>query len=119
MSRESFINRDKDHGNASYRRARKQEKELAVRLGGRRTAASGSKGEKGDVRVRGLLRVEAKTTKHKSFSVTLDMVNQIEDAALGSDELPCILVEFITPEGKPVREVAIVPSYVLFDLIQK
>lgn len=117
MSRDSFVSRDEKRGNASYRRSRVQEKKLADRLGGRRTSASGSKDEKGDVRVRRLVRVEAKTTKHRSFSVTLDMVREIETAALTSDELPFILVEFINEQGKPIAELCVVPSYVLDDLI--
>lgn len=111
------MNRDERKGNSSYRRSRKQEKELATRLGGRKTPASGSKGEKGDVRVRGILRIEAKTTKHKSFSVTLDMIEQIEDAALCSDELPCIVIEFNDGAGKKIKEVAVVPTYILDDLV--
>ena len=107
------MNRDKERGNPSYRRSRKQEKEIAERLGGRRTAASGSKDEKADIRVRGVLRIEAKTTKHKSFSVTLDMINQVEEAALSCAETPAILIEFLDAQGKPIKEVAVVPSYVL------
>jgi hypothetical protein len=117
MSRESFINRDERKGNSSYRRSRKQEKELATRLGGKKTLASGSKSEKGDVRVRGVLRIEAKTTKHKSFSVTLEMIRQIEEAALGSNELPCIVIEFNDGAGKKVKEVAVVPTYILDELV--
>lgn len=119
MTRASFINRDELKGNSSYRRSRKQEKELATRLGGKKTLASGSKSEKGDVRVRGVLRIEAKTTKHKSFSVTIDMVRQIEDAALCSDELPCIVIEFNDGAGKKVKEIAVVPTYVLDELVNR
>lgn len=117
MSLRSFMNRDKEKGHPSYRRSRKQEKELAVRLGGRRTAASGSKDEKGDVRLRRVVRLEAKTTQNKSFSVTLEMVGQIEDAALAANELPIIAIEFTNGRGKKIKEVAVVPMYVL-DLIR-
>jgi len=116
MSLASFMGRDKDRGNASYRRSRKQEKALATRLGGKVTPASGSKDEKGDVRVKGVFRIEAKTTKHKSFSVTLDMLRQIEDAASLSGELPIIVIEFINEQGRPLKEVAVVPTYVLDSL---
>ncbi len=118
MSLKSFMNRDKDRGNPSYRRSRKQEKELAGSIGGRKTAASGSKDEKGDVRLKRVVRIEAKTTKHKSFSVTLDMIRQIEDAALAADEMPVIAIEFNNGAGKKVKEVAVVPMYVL-DLIRQ
>lgn len=113
MSLKSFMERDKVKGNASYRRSRKQEKEIAARLGGRVTPASGSKQEKGDVRVKGVLRVEAKTTKHRSFSVTLDMVAAIEEAACSAGEVPAIVVEFNDSRGRKVKEVAVVPTYVL------
>lgn len=119
VSRDSFINRDKNHGNPSYRRAKVQEKELAKRVGGRTTMASGSLSEKGDVRLRRVLRIEAKTTKHKSFSVTLEMVEKIEDAALAADELPVIVVEFNDGMGRKVKEVAVVPVYVLNELGEK
>jgi len=117
MTRESFLNRDKRKGTASHRRAPKQEKYLAKRLGGRTTIASGSKGEKGDVRVQGVVRIEAKTTKNKSFSVTRDMVRKIEEAALASDELPVIVIEFNDGNGKPEMELAIMPMYALASLL--
>lgn len=117
MSLDSFMNRDKDKGNASYRRSRKQERELAGRLGGNRTPASGSGPEKGDVRLRGIMRIEAKTTMHKSFSVTLDMVNKIEEAALACGEIPIIAIEFNDGKSKMLKQVAVVPMYVL-DLLK-
>lgn len=117
MSLRAFMSRDAERGNPSYRRSRKQEKEIAGKLGAKRTIASGSKDEKGDVRLRGVMRIEAKTTKNKSFSVTLEMVRQIEDAALGADELPIIAIEFNDGRGNKIKEVAVVPMYVL-DLIR-
>lgn len=118
MSLDSFMNRDTKKGNPSYRRSRKQEKEIATRLGGRQTSASGSKDEKGDVRLKRIVRVEAKTTMHKSFSVTLDMIKQIEDAALSSGEMPVIAIEFNDGRGRKIKEVAVVPIYVL-DLLKE
>lgn len=101
---------------ASHKRSKKQEKGLAARVGGRLTPASGARDVKGDVRVKGIMRIEAKTTKRRSFSVTLDMIHQIEDAAVSTGEMPVIIVEFITPEGKPIKEVAICPTYVLQEI---
>lgn len=81
--------------------APRQEKRLAGVLGGRVTNGSGNQAEKGDVRVKGVIRLEAKCTRRKSFSVTREMVDKIEDAAAGcaSEELPVIHVEFLTPSG--------------------
>jgi Holliday junction resolvase len=71
---------------------------------------------KGDVRKKRVLRLECKCTKNKSFSVTREMVEKIENAALGAGEVPAILIEFLGPDGKPLHEVAVVPRYVLDSL---
>jgi Holliday junction resolvase len=103
----------------SHRRAVKQEKELAKRVGGKRTPASGAGSVKGDVRRKGVLRLEAKTTKHASFTVTLDMIQKIEEAAAMSNELPVIIVEFNDGNGRKLKEVAICPTYVIDQLTEE
>lgn len=113
MTRESFLNRRNGKPSASHLRAPKMEKELAKRTGGKITPGSGNKDVKGDVRVRKVARIEAKTTKNKSFSVTLDMIEKIEHAALSADELPVIVIEFNDGNGKRLKQVAVVPVYVL------
>lgn len=114
MTRESFLNRDKKHGTASHRRAPKQERSLARRTGGQLVPGSGCGYQKGDVKKAfGVIRIEAKTTKHKSFSVTREMVRKIEDAAITNGEVPAIVIEFINEQGKPQMEVAVVPTYAL------
>ncbi len=102
----------------SHRRAPNQEKELASRLGGRTVRGSGSGAEKGDVRIHKVLRIEAKTTKNKSFSVTREMLVKIEDAAVSSCELPALVIEFVDDQGKPLKEVAVVPTYVLDAIVK-
>jgi hypothetical protein len=101
---------------ASHRRAPKQERELAKRVGGKLTPASGARDVKGDVRVKGVLRIEAKTTKNASFSVSLDMIRKIEEAAALSAELPVIIVEFNDGNGNKLKEIAICPTYVIDQL---
>lgn len=102
----------------SHKRAIQQEREAAKLLGARQTLASGAKGEKGDIRKRKLLRLECKTTKNASFSITRKMLEAIEDAALASGEMPAILVEFNDGNGRKLHEVAVVPSYVLQDICE-
>lgn len=97
----------------SHRRAKKQERELAKRTNGKITPASGSGLVKGDVRIKGIARIEAKTTKNKSFSITLDMIRKIEEAAMSGGEMPVIVVEFSDGFGKKLAEVAVMPTYVL------
>jgi Holliday junction resolvase len=103
---------------ASHVRSKSQEPEIAKRLGGRTVKGSGSGDEKGDVRVDKIVRIEAKTTKNKSFSVTRDMVAKIENAALGAGELPAIIIEF-NDDGKKVAELAVVPLWALETIAKK
>lgn len=100
----------------SHARSPVQEAELARRANGHVTRGSGSGNEKGDVRVRGVCRIEAKTTKHKSFSVTQEILDKIEDAACAHGEVPAVIIEFIDEQGNPLREVAVVPTWVLDSL---
>ena len=109
--------RKKDRKHVAQTRSIKQESDRAKQLGGRTTSGSGNKREKGDVRTKGVLRLELKTTTKKSFSVTQSMIDKIEEAALTCDELPAIEIEFINENGVPYRTVAVVPSYVLEDLV--
>jgi Holliday junction resolvase len=85
---------------------------LAKRVGGKTVRGSGSGNEKGDVRVHRVCRIEAKTTNKKSFSVTREMLDKIETAAVCYGELPALIVEF-NDEGRKVGEVAVVPTWVL------
>lgn len=101
----------------AYNHAPVQEREAAKRLGGRTTPASGSLREKGDVRVSGILRLECKATSKKSFSVTRDMVRKITEAGELSGELPAIEIEFLPLAGQFHGRVAVVPAYVLNQLV--
>lgn len=111
MSRDSFLNRESKRGVPAYRRSRKQERELAGRSGGRLVSGSGSGLDKGDVKkYSGVFRIEAKTTGADSFRVTKKMIQQIEEAALPNGELPAIIIEFVDQRGKPISEVAVIPT---------
>lgn len=92
-------------------RSRQQEKRLAARVGGKVTRGSGNGIEKGDVRLRGVVRIEAKTTKAASFRVTDKMISLIEDAAVSAGELPVIVIELAG--GPKPRTVCVVPEWVL------
>lgn len=97
----------------SHKRAPKQERETALRIGGRRTPASGALDVKGDVRVKNLVRIECKTTKNKSFSLTLEMVRKLEEAALSGNELPAFVIEFNDGFGRKLKELLVLPSYAI------
>ena len=66
---------------AAHRHAPKHEKTTAKRLGGKLTAGSGSKTEKGDIVVKGVLRLELKCTTRKSYSLTRETWAKIDAAA--------------------------------------
>jgi hypothetical protein len=97
----------------SHAHAPKQERALALGLGGKLTKASGALDEKGDVRIKGLVRIEAKCTTRASFSITKDMIRKIEEAAVSAGELPIIAVDFLDEKGKVTASVAVMPHYVL------
>lgn len=86
----------------SKRHAPRHEKSLARALGATLTRGSGNQAEKGDARIKGVLRVEAKCTRNKSFSVTRDMFGKIEDAAAtcADGEIPAMHIEFLTADGQ-------------------
>lgn len=80
---------------------------------GKLIPGSGAGATKGDVRIPKVMRIECKTTKNKSFSVTMEMIDKIEAAALGAGEIPAIVVEFNDGHGRKLKEIAIVPTYML------
>lgn len=80
---------------------------------------SGSGHMKGDVRVRNLVRIEAKTTKNKSFSVTRKMIDKVTDAGICHGELPAMVIEFLDEAGQPETEVAVIPMWALEMLINR
>lgn len=103
----------------SHQHAPGQERKLAARFGGRVTKASGALDEKGDVRIKGVARIEAKCTQANSFSITQDMLQGIEMAAVGDGELPVIVVDFLDRTGKVKNSVAVMPMYALDDFIAR
>lgn len=109
------IPKSKQGQTPSHARARQQEKQTAKRLRGRTTKASGALSEKGDVRLKGVARIECKTTKHKSFSVTGEMIKKIEDATVGTEEVPIMEIEI---EGGK-RSCYVMPKWAVELLLEK
>lgn len=102
----------------AYHASPKLEKGIAERVKGRRTTGSGNKFEKGDVRAYGVTRIEHKATQHKSFRVTVEMLEKLEYAGRGCDEIPILVVDFLNERGKTMgHEIAVVPLQDLLDLI--
>lgn len=104
---------------ASHDHAPKQESALAKRFAGKVVKASGALDEKGDVRIKGVARIEAKCTKHASFRVTQEMVQKIEMAAVPDGELPVIAIDFLDDRGNVQTSVALMPMYALDDFLSR
>lgn len=121
MSRKTFLDRaSNNHSTVAHKRAPKQEKLWAKRGGGRTTPGSGNKAMKGDVaKFNKVVRLECKTTRRNSVGISRKMVRKLEESALPHGEVPAIVVEFLTEEGRPCMEVAVVPTYVLDMLGEK
>lgn len=102
----------------AYHASPKLEKKLAARTRGYRTTGSGSKLEKGDIRVKGVTRIEHKGTGAKSFRVTKEMLDKLENAARLCDEIPIFTVDFLDNRGRSKgNEIAVLPLKDLLDLI--
>lgn len=110
---------DTEKQSVAYWRSSKQESSIAKRVGGKRVLGSGSKLKKGDVYVKDIARIECKTTCKKSFSVTQEMIEKITIAGSACNELPAIVVEFLSAKGKPLNEVAVIPMWALELLISQ
>jgi hypothetical protein len=102
----------------AYHASPKLEKKTAKRLGGYVTTGSGNKREKGDIRKRGVTRIEHKATQANSFRVTKEMLQKIELAAVGCDEVPILVVDFLDERGNSTgEEIACIPFRELVALI--
>lgn len=82
---------------------RKAEKKTAKRLGGRLMAASGAlEAQKSDFQVANF-RCENKTTTNASIGLKLEWLEKITKEALPNGQTPALALQFVTPEGDPVR----------------
>lgn len=109
----------RQHVNNAYKRSPDQEAELAKQTKGRLTPRSGAGKEKGDVRVKGVARLEAKTTSRKSFSVTRKMLEKLDNAAIPTGEIPAHIIEFLKEDGTADGSVAVIPLWALLDLLER
>jgi hypothetical protein len=78
--------------------SQRQEREMAQLIGGRRQKGSGALvGDKGDVRLQGVLRGEMKLTSKRSFSLTREVLDKIRSECVGR-ERPFVGLRFINPD---------------------
>ena len=94
------------YGRSTRKRSDRQEGFNARKVSGQVTANSGAGADKGDIKVRGLLREEDKTTRHSSFSLKLDDLRKVAAAAEG-DEIPIMRISF---EDDLRRQFVVVPA---------
>lgn len=93
----------------------RQEGKAAKRLGGKVTKGSGNTPwEKGDVRLQRVARLECKVTRAASFRVTEEIIDKIEAATAGADEVPILEIELASG-----RRVYVVPAWAMDDLLEK
>lgn len=86
--------------------ARRREEATARRFGGRRVVGSGSKREKGDLRI-GEERIEDKATAARSYRLDLDTLVKIEHEAIrtppGCTPVLRVTLALGTPQERTVR----------------
>lgn len=82
----------------------KSERNLARRLGGRLTAASGAlDGFKGDIQ-KGNFLIEAKSTINDSLGLKLDWLLKIKKEARAVKKRPALAINFTTRDGRTVPD---------------
>jgi len=87
----------------------RQEKKIAKTIGGFKQKASGSMAHaKGDVRKHGLLRIEAKYTQSKSYTVHYEDLVKIRSEC-ASQETPAFQITFMNSQLHPIDEWVLVP----------
>lgn len=99
---------------ASHARSPGQEKETAQRTGGKVTARSGAGLIKGDVRIKGIARIENKNTIHRSYSITTETLDKLEAAIAGSCEIPIMQIEL----NGGTHKFCVIPDMYLEDIIE-
>ncbi len=97
----------------SHARSREQEQETAKRVGGKTIHRSGAGLVKGDVRLKGITRIENKTTKAASYGVSVETITKLENAVAGSGEIPVLQVELLLGACKFI----VLPDMYLDDII--
>lgn len=83
------------------------EKKSSKKLGGKLTSGSGSKAQKGDVKLSTSqyeFLLELKTTTKESLSVKKEWLYKIRKAGLEQDRIPLLMFSFITMNGDVVNE---------------
>jgi hypothetical protein len=94
----------------------RQEQRIAKDLGGKRQPGSGAgKWNKGDVVRDGLARLEAKSTRAKSYTLTLDTLRKVVGEAKDG-EIPAVVVHFFDGHTA-VESVAVCPYPVFMRLV--
>lgn len=88
--------------------SQKQERELAAAVGGRTQPGSGAlPGAKGDFRVNGVVRGEAKCTKAASYRLELADLRKIRSECAGREKMS-FLVRFLDTDGRTKDEFALI-----------
>ena len=106
----------------ALRRAKKtsraQERDVAEELGGYTQPGSGNMpGAKGDVRVKGWLRVETKFTRAGSFSLKLDELEKIASECHDLEK-PVFVIDYLDPGTSKMRDrFAVIPFHNLLELL--
>lgn len=96
---------------------KKQERRLGKKVGGRRQPGSGSfEWAKGDVRSEELM-VSAKRTKHQSISITVDMLQEVEQLAIVRGLAPAMAIELTDPNKRIERDWVLVPMRVFEEML--
>lgn len=88
--------------------SKNQEQEVMKKIGGRRQPASGAFRDKGDGRLCNHLRMEAKFTRAKQFTLKQSTISKLRTEC-SDTEYPLIVLDFKNREGRTYDRLAILP----------
>lgn len=97
------------------RNSRRQERDVAASLGGRRTSASDAGPEKGDVATDRFV-VECKSTVRGSYAISPAVMDTITSAAAQTGRLGALHIRFVDGTGRTLREYVVLEADLLQDL---
>ena len=95
---------------------KRQEKEIAGMVGGKRQPFSGaSERAKGDGISDDFL-IEAKQTEKQSLSIKLKWLEKIDEEAMAVNKYPLLAIEFLNADPRASKDWIAVPKYVFQEL---
>ena len=97
---------------------RRSEKDLARKMGGKQTPASGASGMKGDIHLESFM-IECKSTSTDTLSIKREWLLKVAREALSAGKTPALALTFTDDDGKTKQmgDWVAIPQYLFNELV--